>query len=246
MRCYYQLIGYVPTSTVIPANYGRSKRCTLESIPFPTTIEEFQNSPQMKRKGNILQYKINQNPLSNNQIYSRKILRLWTNNRKTYASQTQSVANPNTESLMRLEGTLISVGGDPTSTNTYCIYNPETFPSNQPSEVVSIPGYAYDTPPENLEEPVPPSGDITADPFIPPQVDQEDPPNYIAPNGGILLCNTVVIPTCDITESGQIVITRTQNVRCYPADRSDVPGMETLCWDEGDPTWYDHTTDVTT
>jgi hypothetical protein len=218
----------------------------LDDIPEPTTLEEIQNSPQMKRKGNILQYKKNQSPLSSSMIYSKKVRRQWTNNKKTYASQTEMVASPNTNSLLRVGGTLVSVGGDPTSTNTYCIYNPETFPSNQPAEVIEIPDYQYAEPPVNIIDPPPQSEDNNAQPFDPPAVAQEEEENYVAPSGGVLLCNTVVIPTCDITVEGQTVITTTTDVICYPADASDVPGMELLCWNEGDPTWYDHTTDVTT
>jgi len=246
MRCYYQLINYVPSADPKPENFGRAYRCSFQDIPFPTTLEEFQNSPQMKNKGNILQYKKNQNPLSKSQIYSRKVRGEWTNNKKTYASQTEKLASPNTGSLLRVGGTLISVGGDPTSTNTYCIYNPDTFPSNQPSEVVDIPEYAYDTPPIDIVVPPPPIGDITADTFDPPPVDPEEPENYVAPSGGVLLCNTTVIPTCDITIDGQVVVNKTTNIQCYPSDTSDVPGMQLLCWDEGEQTWYDHTTDVTT
>lgn len=209
-------------------------------------IQTFINSPAMRHKGNILQYKINQNPLSRNMIYARKVRGEWTNNRKTYATQTQSVATPNAQSLLRINGELISVGGDPTSTNTYCIYNPESFPANQPSTIIEIPSYVYNTPPVNIETPPTETGPITADPFNPPDVPVTEPANYVAPSGGVLICSTVVIPTCDVTVDGQVVVNRTYDQMCYTADHSDVPGIDLLCWDEGEQTWYPRPTDVAT
>ncbi len=210
------------------------------------SFEELKNTPEMRNKGNILQYKINQNPLSKRMIYARKVRGEWTNNKKTYATQTEKVANPNTESLLRVGGTLTSVGGDPTSTNTYCIYNPETFPSNQPSVVVDIPPYAYTEPPVNIITPPEESGPIISSTFDPPPVPQEQPVNYVAPTGGILICSTYVIPTCDTSVEGQQVINTTYDQMCYTADHSDVPGSSVLCWDEGQQTWYPHSPGVST
>lgn len=204
------------------------------------SFEELKNTPAMKSKGNVLQYKINQNPLSKKMIYARKVRGEWTNNKKTYATQTQKIANPNTESLLRVGGTLTSVGGDPTSTNTYCIYNPDSFPSNQPSVVVDIPPYVYPDPPINIIIPPEEQGPIIAEPFDPPPVPPEEPINYVAPTGGVLVCSTIVVPTCDTSVEGQQVITKTYDQMCYTASHSDVPGMEVLCWDEGQQTWYDH------
>ena len=208
-------------------------------------FQELINDPYMKNKGNVLQYKINQNPLSNNMIYSKKARGLWTNNRKTYSSQTEKIASPNTSSLLRIGGTLTSVGGVPTSINTYCIYNPETFPSNQPSEVVEIPPYAYPEPPIDLIDPPEELGPITSGPFDPPEVPQEEPVNYVAPTGGVLICNTIVIPTCDTTVEGQTIINKTYEQMCYTADHSDVPGQSVLCWDEGTQTWFEKVIGVT-
>lgn len=198
------------------------------------------NDPLMRSKGNVLQYKINQNPLSRNMIYAKKVRGQWTNNKKTYATQTQSVANPNAASLLRINGTLTSVGGDPTSTNTYCIYDPSSFPSNQPSEIIEIPPYAYDTPPINHTTLPDTAGPITAGVFDPPPVAPEEPINYVAPTGGVLVCSVVVTPTCNTSASGQPVVNETTDQMCYTADYSDVPGNSVLCWDEGTQTWFAH------
>lgn len=198
------------------------------------------NDPAMRNKGNVLQYKINQNPLSQKMIYAKKVRGQWTNQKKTYATQTQAVANPNTGSLLRLNGTLTSVGGVPTSTNTYCIYDPETFPVNQPAEIIAIPPYAYATRPRNRIDPPAPAGPITAPTYDPPVVPAEEPVNYVAPTGGILVCSVTVVPTCNLTAAEQPVLNETTDQMCYTADHSDVPGSEVLCWDEGTPTWFAH------
>ncbi len=203
-------------------------------------FQSIRNDPVLRNKGNVLQYKINQNPLSQKMIYAKKVRKQWTNNKKTYATQTQSVANPNTGSLLRLNGTLTSVGGDPTSTNTYCIYDPDAFPSNQPSEIVEIPPYAYVTPPKNIIKPPVIVGPITAPLFDPPPVTPEEPVNYVAPTGGILVCSVTVEPTCSTEPAEQQVINETTNQMCYTADHSDVPGNSVLCWDEGTQTWFPH------
>jgi hypothetical protein len=242
MRCYYQLVNYNPSLKI--NDYSRLYRCTLD-IPFNTTPEELENNLLMKNKSNVLQYKKNQNTLSKSQIYSRKIFRNWINNKKTYASQTDKNTNPNTGSLFRVSGNVISVDGDPISNNIYCIYNPETFPSNQPSEIVEIPDYDYVTPPVNIIEPPESTGSITAN-FVPPDVPQEEDENYVAPSGGVLLCNVTVIPTCSVNTEGQIIIKETENIVCYGTEFSDVPGRGVLCWKEGDQTWYDRTTNIIT
>ena len=239
MRCYYPYVNFIPTAIPREDQLGNFKRCTYTDLSLPQNeLQDFKNSPEMRNKGNVLQYKINQNPLSKNMIYSRKVRGEWTNNKKTYATQTQKVANPNTGSLLRVGGTLTSVGGDPTSTNTYCIYNPETFPSNQPSEVVVIPPYAYTEPPVDIITPPEELGPITADPYDPPPVSEEEPVNYVAPTGGVLICSLTVVPTCNTSVEGQQVINQTFDQMCYSAENSDVPGSSLLCWDEGQQTWY--------
>jgi hypothetical protein len=209
-------------------------------------FNELINDYCMRRKGNVLQYKANQTPLSNNMIYARKVRGEWTNNRRTYATQNQRIANPNTESLLRIGGTRIVVSGDPTSTNSYCIYDPASFPSNQPSPIINIPEYQYETPPESIVDPPPQQDPITAPEFDPPDVPAEEPINYVAPSGGIFICSQTVIPTCNTSVEGQTVITQSYNQMCFTADHSDVPGLCYLCWNEGTQTWYDHTTDVST
>lgn len=241
MRCYYSLVNFIPTEIPRPDQLGNLRRCNFSKVdppPLPTTPGGLVDTPAMRNKGNVLQYKVNQNPLSKKMIYARKVRGEWTNNKRTYATQTQKIASPNTESLLRIGGTLISVGGDPTSTNTVCIYNPDTFPANQPSEVIDIPAYIYPDPPINLIVPPEEEGPITAGPFDPPVVPPEEPVNYVAPSGGVLVCSAVVIPTCDTSVAGQTIINQTYDQMCYTADHSNVPGQSVLCWDEGTQTWY--------
>jgi hypothetical protein len=57
---------------------------------------------QMLMKGNILQYKKNSSNLTNNQRYSKIAKGKWVNRTTTWASQSDSLTNPNTTSLKRV------------------------------------------------------------------------------------------------------------------------------------------------
>ena len=58
-------------------------------------------------KGNILQYKNNSSNLSKKQIYSKIANRTWVN-KKSYATQSLTYTNPNTNSLYRANASTIS------------------------------------------------------------------------------------------------------------------------------------------
>lgn len=57
----------------------------------------------MRNKGNVLQYKKNSSNLTKQQKYSQIAKGMWTNRTKTWASQTQTSSNPNTNSLLRVD-----------------------------------------------------------------------------------------------------------------------------------------------
>lgn len=238
MRCYYQLVNYTPSSIPNPDIYGRRQpRCMMSSLTLPTTFEELKDNPEMQRKANVLQYRRNQTQLSKNMIYSKKINGKWTKISKTYATQGDTFTNPNTQSLLRTGGTLTSVGGNATSSNTYCVYNPELFPSNQESPYINDPPYAYSHPPINTQVPPPVAGPILATAYIPPPVPPSEEANYVAPVGGVLACSQRVDTTCETTVDGQTVTGTTYKRACYPAYMSDVPGPAILCWDEATVSW---------
>ena len=247
MRCYYQLVGYTPSSTPSTDTYGRRQtNCMMSSISLPKNIEELKNNPEMQRKANVLQYRRNQTPLSKKMIYSKKINGTWTKISKTYATQGDTFSNPNTQHLLRTGGTLASIGGNASSSNTYCIYHPELFPSNQESPYITVPGYAYNRPPVNKRVPPPPEGPVIATPYIPPPVTPSEEPNYVAPVGGVLSCSQRVEQTCETTIDGQTVLGTTYKRECYPSYMSDVPGNGVLCWDDAVVSWNSPQTYTTT
>jgi hypothetical protein len=56
-------------------------------------------------KGNILQYKKNSSNLTKQQRYSQIAKGSWTNNTKSYATQSMTYTNPNTNALLRVNYT---------------------------------------------------------------------------------------------------------------------------------------------
>lgn len=199
---------------------GRIMACTMDNIPLPTTFEEYKNSVQMKHKGNVLQYKKNQTPLSKTQIYSKKVQNLWTNHKKSWASQSDKYTFPNTSSLLRVGTTL-------TANPAACPLVPPT-----PSPILNIPPYIYTTPPVDTYEIPPTIGPITninPEPVTQPTI---PPPTCAYVDNGTLVCTKVVDPI-----TGEVVLT-TYNQQCYPNSDSDVPGIGILCWREGDQTSY--------
>jgi hypothetical protein len=76
----------------------------------------------MYNKGNILQYKKNSSSLTKNQRYSQISKGLWVNRTTTWASQTQTYTNPNTQYLQRVGSNPINLqtGGTPTITQLTC------------------------------------------------------------------------------------------------------------------------------
>lgn len=198
---------------------GRATSCTLSDIPFPTTFEEYKNSNLMRHKGNVLQYKKNQNPLSQKQIYSRKIQKLWTNHNKSWASQTDQYTFPNTSSLLRV-GSVLKPSATP------C--NPFV---NTSSSVLNIPPYNYDTPPVNTNN-IPPIVTPIENENVQPVTQPKQESQCVYVDGGTLVCTKVVDPI-----SGNVILT-THTLQCYPTTDSNVPGMGVLCWKEGEPTSY--------
>ena len=75
---------------------------------------------QLIAKGNVLQYKANSAQLSKAQIFSLIAQNKWTNRSITYASQTQTVTNPNVQNLKCIGGgTILLPGRSPYPSNQY-------------------------------------------------------------------------------------------------------------------------------
>ena len=93
---------YVPDSVYVPL--------TKQNIP----LSQYDYEKQMLLKGNILQYKKNSSSLTKNQRYTQIAKGMWTNRSKTWATQSDKYTNPNTNSLKRVNYSIL----DP-SNNTF-------------------------------------------------------------------------------------------------------------------------------
>jgi len=68
------------------------------------------NEMKMFYKGNILQYKKNSSNLTKRQIYTQIAKGNWTNRTTTWATQSDTYTNPNTNDLPQVNNTLLCYG----------------------------------------------------------------------------------------------------------------------------------------
>lgn len=66
------------------------------------TQNGIQYTAQMLEKGNVLQYKKNASNITKKQKYSQISNGLWNGRKKSFASQSMTISNPNTSSLLRV------------------------------------------------------------------------------------------------------------------------------------------------
>ena len=179
------------------------------------------------RKGNILQYKKNSSNLTKQQRYSQIARGSWTNRNTTWASQSDTYSNPNTQSLKRVGYGSITIQGTDTTEAITCPSSPiipsfDTLPSTD-----EIPG---PQPPIIPPPPPTPAGNI---PILPPIIPVEPIPSIVIPEGGNLICS-IVENIC----TGEILKT-TRTSQCNSSTSSDVPGKPILlCFNDGLPTYY--------
>ena len=208
---------------------------TAESLNFQLSI---------LKKGNVLQYKKNSSNITKNQKYAQIARGNWTNRTTTWATQTETYTNPNTNMLQRINYSNITADGIPT-------FDPITrCPISSLKETVSFmppPNGNNGTinniinPPPPILPPPPPviSSNQNIVIFIPPPIPPTIPvitPNIIIPNGGTLVCNT----TENIC-TGEIIV-KISSIPCVPTSSSDVPGpIMGLCYDDTLPTYYPKT-----
>jgi hypothetical protein len=209
-----------------PREWSRfSTPCTaLTSSVTPETAYDL----AMLAKGNVLQYKKNSSNITKNQRYSQIARGSWTNRNTTWATQSATYTNPNTNSLKRT-----GYSGSVDGVNT--IYDPRICPPPVPlpdNDVLPTPGSGGDESPPVPPQPLNPSdASANIDPLPEPII-----PELVIPDGGNLQCN-VVENFC----TGQIINKTTQNF-CYPTSDSDVPGpIRLLCYNSGLPTYYPKT-----
>ena len=197
--------------------------------PKPDLVYRF----EVLKKGNILQYKKNSSNITKQQRYAQIARGLWTNRTTTWATQTQSYTNPNTNSLKRSNfQNYNTVTLAPTSAPITCpapiIPINFVLPPVNGGSGSSGPNPAPVVPPQQNPPLISP-----ANPVIPPIIPIAEPEPVIIPDGGSLICN--------ISENictGQIYGI-TGNQFCYPTSDSDVPGpIIYLCYNDGLPTYY--------
>jgi hypothetical protein len=192
--------------------------------------------PQYK-KGNILQYKANSANLTKRQIYALMARGKWTNRNVTWATQSVTYTNPNTQSLLRVN-------------SDYAIINTSNDPTISDTEFINI--NCPPQPTKKTSKPLPPNASETQDPGdnpdVPPQPDEPSPGNptipkyvevtndtkeYVVEDGGELLCNTKEDPCTGEVYTGPF------KDDCFPTTDSDVPGsIEFLCWNNALNTYY--------
>jgi len=180
----------------------------------------------MINKGNVLQYKKNSSNLTKLQRYSQIAKGQWTNRTKTWATQsTRGYTNPNNLSLIRSGGENVTLAGVPTALPVTCPFPP----INNNNVLPSTGGGGTSQPPLPPPPPTPSDGGGTVIPIIPifpilPIVIQDF---------GNLICGTYEnLCTGEIFEPIKLD-------NCHPTTDSDVPGpIESLCWNDGNPTFY--------
>lgn len=180
----------------------------------------------MISKGNVLQYKKNSSNLTQWQKYSQIAKGQWVNRTKTWATQsTRGYTNPNNMSLIRSGGTNVTLDGAPTALPVTCpkipINNNPVLPTNG--------GGGTSTPPLPPPPQPPSDGGSTVIPIIPVPIVEP----IVIQDFGNLVCGTF-----ENLCTGEII----QPIKldnCHPTTDSDVPGpIESLCWNDGNPTWY--------
>ena len=194
----------------------------------------------MYNKGNVLQYKKNSSNLTKKQRYSQIAKGMWTNRTKTWASQTETISSPNTQWLQRVNNSYTNVSTEIIDQNSVTgVVNTNCILSVQPLPIVifPLPDVPTSEPAANPVIPLAPPSGTGSNLVLPPSPPNQEPVvQYVVPDGGNLVCNTVADP-CTGT-----ILNKTYNQTCYPSTDSDVPGPELLlCWNDTFPTYYPRT-----
>jgi hypothetical protein len=197
------------------------------------TVGELAYINELYKKGNVLQYKANSSNLTKQQRYAQIARGLWTNRTTTWATQSDTYSNPNTQSLRRVNyGTIPLIPGSQNVSGSLCPPIPVTPQYDVlPSTVVPEPGTEeppIDPPPE--EPPVGEESKLMPSYITPAQPEQSP----LIADGGNLICSQVA----DIC-TGDIIKDLGGTVQCAPTTASDVPGIpQELCWNDGLQTYY--------
>jgi len=184
------------------------------------------------RKGNILQYKGNSSQLTKQQKYAQIAKGMWINRNTTWASQSETYTNPNTQSLKRINYDTIPLNPNSTENNggTLCPIIPPTpqypvLPSTDTSNGKKKPPIIPPPPVKN--------DSIVMPPIINPVIPE---PTILIPVGGNLICSQV-----ENICTGEIIKNFGGILQCSSTTESDVPGKpKQLCWNDGLDTYFPH------
>jgi hypothetical protein len=202
-----------------------------ETFPLALGGEEL----QMLVKGNVLQYKKNAFPITKSQRYSQIAKGQWINRNTTWAVQSETYTNPNTQMLKRVNAVNIDITDTSNITQTT---DPITCPSDETPVFVSLPVETNSV--ENIiadetNPIIPPESGSGSVAIVMPGVVETTTTSkrIIISDGGTLLCNQVENVCTGYTKK------TLANKRCNPTSDSDVPGrIINLCYNTGLPTYY--------
>ncbi len=212
-------------SLITDTNQNNNGEVVLPYAGIVVPATEYYNKLAQINKGNILQYKANSAQLTKQQIYSQMAKGMWTNRNTTWATQSQSYTNPNTQSLKRSGAINITTEGVPTTLPVTCP-QPTNITNNSLPAIINQPG--------PIEPPLPPPPPTPSpnNSSIPLRQVPPSEPTVIQDEGSLL---------CSIVENictGETFVQPANN-NCNLTTDSDVPGpIQELCWYNNIQTWY--------
>lgn len=236
--------------------YRYENRCTYDTstangtVVYVPLLKQYVSSDALAyelsvlKKGNILQYKKNSANITKSQRYAQIAKGAWTNRTTTWGTQSVSYTNPNTNSLKRVNYSIISINPSNQVTSSASTYTTTTAdgvfctPSTSPSQNGFVP--SNNSSGDSNQDTMPPEQGVTpptTNPIIPSIVSPAAVTEVQIADGGNLICN--------ISENictGQIYKTTT-SLNCNPLSASDVPGptLSRLCYNSALPTYYPRT-----
>jgi hypothetical protein len=190
---------------------------------------------QMISKGNVLQYKKNAFPLTKQQRYSQIAKGMWINRNTTWAVQSQTYTNPNTQMLKRINNINIDITDRSNIQQTIepitCFFPKTPVYDSLPSVTNAVQNVISD----ETNPIIPPESTVTSNAIIMPSNETISTTinKIIISDGGSLLCNQVE-NICTGYSSKTLA-----NKKCNPTSDSNVPGkIINLCYNTGLPTYY--------
>jgi len=208
-----------------PREWSRvQNRCVYDTNTNTNFFLQKKLLADMQYKGNILQYKKNSSNYTKNQIYSLIGQGKWLLRNKTYATQSETYTNPNTNYLRRINGQFIDLNTGQNVPQPNC-KNPQPIIFPVLPNVIPV---------------------VSPPPLPPPKPSQ--------PQTFPITTNIVIISTDIIEDNGVLICSQQENPctgeikttfqgdHCYSTTFSDVPRgkINTLCY-QTEPLYYPKT-----